>query len=64
MKNLLNMIGYLEKLPDEIYDSRKPKHDPTHSYFYPTIQIVKCMVRVDTLKSYKYPVRTNITGAK
>ena len=64
MKNLLNIIGDFEKLPDKIYESRKPKHEPTHSYFYPTIQLAKCMMRADTLKSYKYPVRTNITGEK
>ena len=64
MKNLLNIIGDFETLPDKLYESKRPKHEPNHSYFYPTIQLAKCMMRADTLKSYKYPVRTNITGSK
>ena len=63
-KNLLNIIGDFEKLPDKIYESRNPKHEPTHSYFYPTRQLAECMMRADTLKLYKYPVRTNMTGSK
>ena len=36
MKNLLKIIREFEKLPDQIYESRRPKHEPTDSYFNPT----------------------------
>ena len=34
MKELSNIIREFEKLPYKIYESRRPKYDPTGSYFY------------------------------
>ena len=39
-----------------------PKHEPTHSYFYPARQLLKCMMRDDALNLHVYPVKTEITA--
>ena len=56
-KDLLNIIREFDKLPYKSYERRKPKHEPTDSYFYLEIQFVKFMMRAVTLNSYVYPVR-------
>ena len=33
-KDLSNIIKDFEKLPYEIYEKDRPKHEPTDSYFY------------------------------
>ena len=42
------------------YDKKRPKHEPTESYFYLARQLAKCMVRADSLNSHGYPVRTEM----
>ena len=39
----------------------KSKHEPTDNYFYPEINISKCMLR---LNLHVYPVRTQITNTQ
>ena len=34
MKYLSKIIRYFEKLTYKIYERKRPKHDPTDSYFY------------------------------
>ena len=46
------------------YESRRPEHDPTDSYFYLARRITKCMMRADSLNLHVYLVRTEITGTK
>ena len=40
-KDLSNIIRKFEKLPYESYDRKRPKHEPTDSYFYPARKICK-----------------------
>ena len=51
-------------MPYNIYESKRPKHEPTDIYFYLTKNPVKCMMRADDLKLDNYPVRTEMTGKK
>ena len=61
-KDLLNIIREFENLPYKSYENKRPKHEPTNSYFYLSIQLAKCMMRDDALSSQVYPVRTEITA--
>ena len=63
-KDLSKIIRELEKLRYTSYERRRPKHEPTDSYFYPARQLAKCMMRADALNSKNYPVRTEMTGTK
>ena len=58
------MIREFEKLPYEIYDKERPKHEPTDSYFYLAKKLAKCMMRSDALNSHVYPVRGEMTATK
>ena len=64
MKDLSKIIREFEKLPYKSYERRRPKHEPTHSYFYLSRHLVKCMMIADALNSHVYPVRTEMTGLK
>ena len=64
MKDISKIIRDFYKLPYKIYESRRPKHEPTDSYFYLSIQLIKCMMRGDALYSDNYPVRTEMTATK
>ena len=64
MKDLSKIIRKFEKLSYKSYERRRPKHDPTDSYFYLAIQFAKCMMRTDALNSHTYPLRTETTGTK
>ena len=57
-QDLSNIIRKFEKLPYESYEKKRPKRDPTDSYFYLSRQLAKCMMRAGTLNSDNYPVRT------
>ena len=43
------------------YVQKRPKHEPTNSYFYLERQLAKCMMRADALNSHVDPVRTEMT---
>ena len=43
------LLRSLKKLSYESYEKKRPKHEPTDSYFYPAIQLAKCMMRADAL---------------
>ena len=62
MKEISNIIKYFEKLPYKGYVWKRPKHEPTDSYFYLTIHISKCMMRADAFNSHADTVRKEITG--
>ena len=57
-KELSKIIREFEKLIYESYESKRPKHKPTDSYYYLSIQLAKCMMRADSLNSGNYPART------
>ena len=61
-KYLSKIIRQFEKLPYEIYEKMRPKHDPTDSDFYLARQIVKCMMRADARKLHVYPVRMEMNA--
>ena len=63
-KDLSKIIREFEKLPYKSYERRSTKYERTDSYFYPSRQLVKCMMRSDALNSHIYPVRTEITATK
>ena len=64
MKDLSKNTRDFEKFTYKIYERRRPKYDPTDSYFYLARQLAKCMMRANTLNSHVYPVRTEMTGTK
>ena len=63
-KDLSEIIREFENLPYNSYERRRPKHEPTYSYFCLARQLVKCMMRDDDLNLHFYPVRTKITATK
>ena len=63
-KDLLKIIREFERLTYETYESNRPKHEPTDSYFYLARQLAKCMMIAYALKLYVYPVRTEMTATK
>ena len=63
-KNLSEIIKEFDKLPYQTYERRRPKHEPTNSYFYLARKLVKCMMKSDALNSHVYPVRTDINTIK
>ena len=47
------------KLP---YEKKRPKHEPTNSYFYLSRQITKCIMIYDTLNWHDYGGYTEMTA--
>ena len=62
MKELSKIMREFEKFPYESYERKRPKYDPTDSYFYLERQLAKCMMRSHFLNSHIYPVRTEMTA--
>ena len=56
---LLRILEKIEKLP---YEKKRPKHEPTESYFHLSRQLAKCMMRSDTFNWYKHGGYTEITA--
>ena len=50
------IIREFEKLHYKRYERRRPKYEPTDSYFYLARQLAKCMMRADSLNLHVYPV--------
>ena len=48
-----------EKLP---YEKKRPKHEPTHSYFHLVRQLAKCMMRSDNLNWHNHGGYTEMTA--
>ena len=63
-KYLSKIIREFEKLPYESYEMRRPKNEPTGSYFHLERQLTNFMMRADDVNSDNYPVRTEITAMK
>ena len=63
-KDLSKIIREFDKLPYKSYERRRPKHEPTNSYFYLARQLANCIIRDDVLNSHIYPVRTEMTATK
>ena len=54
-RGISNIVRDFEKLPYEIYERKRPKHDLNGSYFYLARQLTKFMMRADALNSHVYP---------
>ena len=63
-KEISKIITEFGKLPYKSYDRRRPKHEPTDSYFYLSRYLVKCMMRADSLNSHVYHVRMEMASTK
>ena len=63
-KDHSRFIREFENFPYEIYDKKRPKHEPSGIYFYLGRHLAKCMMRADALKSDSFPVITEMTGTK
>ena len=61
-KDLSEIIKKFENLPYESYYKKRPKHEPTESYFYLGRHLAKCMIRADTLNAHGYPVITEMNA--
>ena len=62
IKYLSKIIREFERLPYTSYEMRRPKHDPTDTYFYLSRHLAECMMRDYALNLHFYPVKTDITG--
>ena len=53
---------YSDKIDKLSYEKKRPKHEPTDSYFRLSRQLVKCMMRSDNLNWYYHGVYTEMTA--
>ena len=58
------LLGSFKIYLMKVIKRKRPKHDPTDSYFYLSRQRVDFMVRADVLNLQVYPVRTEMTDMK
>ena len=61
-KDHSKIIKEFEKLPYDVYEKKRPKHEPTDSFLYLVRELAKCMMRADAFNSRVYPVRTKMTA--
>ena len=62
IRDLSKIIKVFEILLYKGYVRKNPKHEPTDSYFYLSIQLAKCIMRADAFNFQVEPERTEITG--
>ena len=62
MKYLLKIIKEFEKIGKLPYEKKRPKHDPTDSYFHLSRQLAKCMMRSDKLNPHDNSGYTEMTA--
>ena len=53
-KDLSKIIKEFEKIGKITYEKKRPKYEPTRSYFHLVRQLAKCMVRSDKLKRHDH----------
>ena len=63
-EDLSKIIREFDKLNYKSFERWRHKNEPTESYFYLAIQLLKCMIRADELNLHVYPVRTEMTNTK
>ena len=59
LSKIMREFDKFEKLPSE---KKRPKHEPTDSYFHLARQLAKCMMRSDTLNWHDYGGYTKMTA--
>ena len=60
-KDLSKIIREFEKFEELPSEKKKPKNEPTDSYFYLARQLAKCMMVSDTLNWHDYGGYTKMT---
>ena len=58
LSKIIREFEKFEKLPSE---KKRPKHEPTDSYFYLARKLANCMMRSNTLNWHNYGGYTEIT---
>ena len=53
-KDISNIIKDFEKIEKLTYEKKRPKNEPTESYFHLTRKLAKCMMRYDNLNWYDH----------
>ena len=61
-KDISKIIKDFEKIEKLPYEKKRPKHEPTESYFHIARQLDKCMMRSDNLNWYNHGGYTKITA--
>ena len=61
-KDLSKIIKKFEKFEKLPYEKKRPKHEPTESYFHLAREIAKCMMRSDMLNWYDHGGYTEMTA--
>ena len=61
-KELFKIIKDFDNIYKPPYEKKRPKHEPTDSYFNLARQLVKCMMRSDNLNWYNHGVYTEMTA--
>ena len=61
MKDISNINKEFEIFLHKGYVWKRPKHEPTDSYFYLARHFSICMIRFDELNLHVDPVRTEMT---
>ena len=59
ISKIIKDVGEIEKLP---YDKKRPKNEPTESYFHLASELAKCMMRFDNLNWYDRGGYTKMTA--
>ena len=60
-KDISKIIREFEKFEKLLYENKRPKFEPTESYFQLSRQLAKCMMRSDTLNWYNHGGYTKMT---
>ena len=61
-KEIYKIIREFEKFEKFSYEKKRPKHEPTESYFHLARQITKCMTRSNNLNWYDHGGYTEMTA--
>ena len=61
-KDLSKIIKEFEKIEKLPYEKKRPKHDPTDSYFHLARQLEKCMMISDKLNRHDHGGYTEMTA--
>ena len=60
-KDLSNIIKKFEKIEKLPYEKKRPKHEPTGSYFHLAREIAKCMMISGQLNQHDHGIYTRNT---
>ena len=61
-KEISKIIKEFEKIEKLPYEKKRPKHEPTESYFHLARQLAKCMTRSDNPNLYNHSGYTKMTA--